>query len=321
MSSVAVIDLGTHNCRMSIADIGATDFKRRRVYSKIVRLGEGVSKNRRLSESAMHRTLTVLKRMADIIHEERVEKIFPLATESARMAENSKEFFQKVKAQTSLDFEIITPQEEARLSVLASAPLMGHLKEALIFDIGGGSTEVILVERTSENLKIVDWCSMPFGVVRGRDRFGPTLKPEEYDLLAREFEVALKPFFKRNQAFQKKPYVVIGSSGTVTALAASALELFKYNPQMVDGAHLEVKKILNFASMAAKTPLFSRKLNPIIGPGRAEYLPSGCAILEGLFRHISSEQLIAADRGLREGIFYSLIPSTPKVVFQKAIKS
>ncbi|MEE8294997.1 MAG: Ppx/GppA family phosphatase, partial [Sphingomonadales bacterium] len=294
---------------------------RRRVYSKIVRLGEGASKNGRLSHGAMQRTLTVLKRMADIIHEEKVKVIFPLATESARMAENSKEFFQKVKAQTNLDFKIITAQEEARLAVLACAPLMGHLKEALIFDIGGGSTEVILVERTAEHLKIVDWTSKPFGVVRGRDRFGSTLKPTDYDLYASEFEAAMKPFFKRNQAFQKIPYAVIGSSGTVTALAASALELFKYNPQLVDGAHLEVKKILNFASMAAKTPLFSRKLNPIIGPGRAEYLPSGCAILEGLFRHVKGEQLIAADRGLREGVFYSLIPSTPKVQFKKVGKS
>ncbi|MHA1543979.1 MAG: Ppx/GppA phosphatase family protein [Alphaproteobacteria bacterium] len=321
MSSVAVIDLGTHNCRMTIADISTTDFKRRRVYSKIVRLGEGTSKNHRLSASAMHRTLTVLKRMADIIHEEQVKDIYPLATESARIAENSKEFFRKVKAQTNLNFKIISAQEEARLSVLASAPLMGHLKEALIFDIGGGSTEVILVERTSNNLKVVDWLSMPFGVVRGRDRFGATLKPDQYALLATEVEDALKPFFKKNQAFQKNPYAVIGSSGTVTTLAACALELFKYNPQVVDGCHLGVEKILHFASMAATTPLFSRKFNPVIGRGRAEYLPSGCAILHGLFRHISSDQLIAADRGLREGIFYSLIPSTPKVVFKGKGKS
>ncbi len=320
MHGVAVIDLGTHNCRMSVADIGKTDFTRRRVYSKIVRLGEGASNHGRLSEGAMQRTLTVLKRMADIIHEEKVEKVFPLATESARMVENSKEFFQKVKAQTSLDFKIISPQEEARLSVLASAPLMGHLKEALIFDIGGGSTEVILVERTSTNLTVVDWISMPFGVVRGRDRFGASMKGPEVEQLATEIEVALKPFFKRNRAFQKTPYAVIGSSGTVTTLAACALELFKYNPQLVDGCHLDVEKIFNFAHMAVKMPLFSRKLNPVIGPGRAEYLPSGCAILEGLFRHISSEQLIAADRGLREGIFYSLIPSTPKVIFQKVKK-
>lgn len=302
---------------MSIADIRTTDFKRRRVYSKIVRLGEGASKDGRLSDQAMRRTLTVLKRMADIIHEEKVSDIYPLVTESARMTKNSKEFFKKVKKETNLNFKILTPQEEARLSVLASAPLMGHLKDALIFDIGGGSTEVILVERTATHLKIIDWKSMPFGVVRGRDRFGPTLKSEEFAILASEVESALKPFFKANKVFQNKPYALIGSSGTVTSLAASALELFKYNPQMVDGAHLDVGKILNFASMAAKTPLFSRKLNPIIGPGRAEYLPSGCAILVGLFRHIKSDQLIAADRGLREGIFYSLIPSTPKVVFKK----
>jgi len=316
MKTVAVIDLGTHDCRLTVADISDAGFVRRRVYSKIVRLGEGASMRGTISPRAQRRTLTVLKRMADIIHEEKVKDVYALATEGARMARNASFFFRDVKKQTGLDFKVIDPKEEARLSVLATASLMEAGDRAINFDIGGGSTEVVLVERTGKTLEVKDWISLPYGVVRGRDRFGPNLTEAQFKTYRNEAASAFADFFRKNKPFFKEPFSFIGTSGTVTTLAACCLELSRYDPAKVDGAPINIEEARKFIRVSFQTRLFARKLNPLIGPGRAEYLPSGCAILEGLFSHIPGEIMIAADRGLREGILYSLMPDTPKVVFK-----
>ncbi len=321
MRSIAVIDLGTHNCRLTVADIAGADFTRRRVYSKIVKLGEGASRQAIINQKAQKRTITALQRMADIIHEEKITEVYPLATEGARMTNNAGHFFRVVKARTGLNFTIISPQEEVRLSVLATAPFLNKRDRAVVFDIGGGSTEVILVEKTGQEIKIADWVSLPFGVVRGRDRFGSNLKSPDFEKFIDEVAHAFAPFFKRNAKFFHNPFVVIGTSGTVTTLAACCLELRKYSPEAVDGVVIPIEDLFKFAGLSSRTPLFARQLNPLIGPGRAEYLPSGCAILEGLFKHIPAQALIAADRGLREGIIYGLVDGAPEVSFAKGRKS
>lgn len=321
MSRVAVIDLGTHNCRLGIAQVRPDGFDVIRVFSKIVRLGEGAQRTGGLTEGAMSRTLDALKAMSVIIADQHADKTIALATEAARISANARDFFGQVKQETGLAVKVISAREEVRLSVLAGHRLMnlqddgGPSGKALFLDIGGGSTEVVLAERRGHELAIVDWISMPFGVVRGRDRFGPSLTRESYQGLEIEVKNAFSKFFAANRPFFRTPFDVIGTSGTVTTLAAFCLALEKFHHFAVDGTRLSIPQLREKAHTEAFMPLKLRRAHNLIGPERADFLPSGCAIFTGLLSLIPARTLIAADRGLREGVWNSLLPDTPSVAF------
>lgn len=315
MTRVAAIDLGTHNCRLIIGERIGDVFKTIRVQSTIVRLGEGAAKTGSLQPAAIDRTIAALKRFAEIIGDEDVSEIRAVATEACRMAENREAFIQTIREQTGLDFEIIPAREEVRLAVLASAPLI-EAGNIMMFDIGGGSTEVILLDTAGTALRVLDWLSVPLGVVRGRDAMAAD------EVSAEEFQAQIKTdakiftgFFEKNAHFFKAPVHAIGSSATVTTLAALALGLDKYHRARVDGATFKTENLLTLAREVAATPLDVRIANAVIGAERAEFMIPGCAIFSAIFSLAECDNLTAADRGLREGILNSLLPSAPKVVF------
>ncbi|MEE8259139.1 MAG: Ppx/GppA family phosphatase [Sphingomonadales bacterium] len=317
MTRVAAIDLGTHNCRLIIGERIGDVFKTIRVQSTIVRLGEGAAKTGSLQPAAMERTIAALKRFAEIIGDEDVGEIRAVATEACRMAENCQAFIQTIREQTGLDFEIIPAREEVRLAVLASAPLIETgTGNTMMFDIGGGSTEVILLDTATTALRVLDWVSLPLGVVRGRDAMATG------EVSAQEFQAQIETdgktfagFFEKNANFFNATIQVIGSSGTVTTLAALALGLERYHRARVDGATFKIRNLLTLAREVAAIPLEVRMANAVIGPERAEFMIPGCAIFSAIFSLAECDHLTAADRGLREGILNSMLPGAPEVVF------
>jgi len=316
---VAAIDLGTHNCRLLVAEQTAAGFRTLRATSQIVRLGEGAAKTRHLQPEAIARTLKTLKDFAGIIVDEHSDKVHCVVTEACRMADNCDEFVDQVREKCGLDFTILPAAEEVRLSALATYPLIEPgTSRVLTLDIGGGSTELVLLALDGGNLTAVDWQSFPIGVVRGRDAMASMdISRDEFDLMTGEMAKLMGGFFKRNVDFFRSEFQLIGSSGTVTTLAASLKGLSHYQRNIVDGLKCRVEDMVALAEYSALLPLAERQANPLMGAGRAEFMPPGCAIFKAIMDHVSAECLTTADRGLREGIINSYLPNAPKVVFQK----
>ena len=296
----AAIDLGTNNCRLLIARPVRDGFRVIEAFSRIVRLGEGLSVSGRLSDAAMARTIEALKICSEKMARRGVSSARAVATEACRRAANGTEFLHEVKAATGISLDIISTAEEARLALNGCAPLLEppH-REAIVFDIGGGRTDVI------------DWISLPFGVVNLTERFGPgDIESGSYaqmiDLVADE----LRPFEVKHGLSQKLlsgQIQVLGTSGTVTTLAGVHLNLPRYERRYVDGCWLEFPTVIEQSRRLASITVPERALHPCIGEERADLVVAGCAILEALYRFWPATRLRVADRGVREGVLVELM--------------
>ena len=170
----AALDLGTNNCRLLIARPVDGSFTVIDAFSRIVRLGEGMSQSGRLSDEAMDRAVAALAVCADKLRRRNVSLARSVATEACRRAANGRAFVERVREETGIVLEVIEPQEEARLAMLGCHKLLEPGDgPALIFDIGGGSTELVLVDHVDGIPKIRSWWSAPWGVVSLTESEGP----------------------------------------------------------------------------------------------------------------------------------------------------
>jgi exopolyphosphatase/guanosine-5'-triphosphate,3'-diphosphate pyrophosphatase len=314
----AALDLGTNNCRLLIARPAGAGFRVVDAFSRIVRLGEGLAASGALSPEAMGRTLDALKICADKIAARDATTGRYVATEACRRAANCEEFLARVRDAVGLEIEIISNAEEARLVVSGCAPLLDpRTPYAIVFDIGGGSTEVIFVrlprpqERRRRRPQILGWVSLPFGVVTLTDRFGGIeVSPAAYHTMVAETAAALVPFERRHRILRQVAaghVQMLGSSGTVTTLAGIHLALPRYTRALVDGSMLTFDQIAEVSSRLASLDLAGRAANPCVGRERADLVLSGCAILDGICATWPVGRLRVADRGVREGILFDLM--------------
>ncbi len=312
----AALDLGTNNCRLLIASPRASGFRVFDAFSRIVRLGEGVSQTGALSDAAMARTIEALLVCAEKIERRGVTRQRCIATQACRAASNGVEFLERVRVETGLDFEIIEPVEEARLAVTGCAELLDETARAgLIFDIGGGSTEISWVVPQSSNGRratpqIAAWTSMPIGVVSLSEKFGGRdLSPETYQLLVETVRAEIARFgdpagIKRE--FEAGDGHFLGTSGTVTSIAGVHLNLLRYRRDAVDGLWLTLSDVETVTKRLIAMSYEERSAEPCIGPERADLVVCGCAILDALLIEWPTERIRVADRGLREGILVGL---------------
>ncbi len=314
----AALDLGTNNCRLLIARPSGKDFTVIDAFSRVVKLGEDLATTGRLSDEAMDRAVGALAICADKLRKRNVRLARSVATEACRRAENGEAFIERVKQETGIVLDIITAEEEARLAVLGCHILLeqGH-GPAVIFDIGGGSTELVLIEPGGKIPHIVDWQSVPWGVVSltdtvGRDENNDPDGQEErltrYEEMRRLVSESFAPFADRiADAAQKDDIRLLGTSGTVTTLASLHLELPHYDRKAVDGLIVPSHSMRDIsASLSEMSPAERSKL-PCIGQDRADLVVAGCAILESILDLWPAERLGVADRGIREGILRSLM--------------
>lgn len=208
--------------------------------------------------------------------------------------------------------DIITAQEEARLAVMGCHALLEPGDgPALIFDIGGGSTELVLVDSRGPAPRIVDWLSAPWGVVslteseplRGRDT---AARQATYDAMRARVAESFAPFARRLPV-RAKGKRLLGTSGTVTTLASVHLDLPKYNRQLIDGLIVPSGAMRAIAGRLSLMALDERRAMPSIGTERADLVIAGCAILEAILDIWPAERLGIADRGIREGILRGLM--------------
>ncbi|TCM18768.1 exopolyphosphatase/guanosine-5'-triphosphate,3'-diphosphate pyrophosphatase [Novosphingobium sp. PhB165] len=318
--SYAAIDLGTNNCRLLIARPSGENFTVIDAFSRVVRLGEGLAQSGRLSDEAMERTLAALRVCADKLMRRNVYLARSVATEACRRAVNGPEFIERVRKETGIALDIISAREEARLAVLGCHVLLeAGLGPAMIFDIGGGSTELVLIESTGTVPRILDWQSVPWGVVSLTESCGPegtTLEDRlaryrhMHGLVADSFAAFAKRVSPaRESAAQTGPLRLLGTSGTVTTLASLHLELPQYDRRMVDGLIVPAESMRDISTRLSSMSLAERRELNCIGRERADLVVAGCAILEAILDLWPAARLGVADRGIREGILRSLIAS------------
>lgn len=307
----AALDLGTNNCRLLIARPQGDGFAVIDAFSRIVRLGEGLASSGRLSDAAIERTISALKICADKLKRRNVTLSRAVATEACRRASNGAEFIARAYAETGILLDVITAEEEARLAVLGCHALIEPGEDpALIFDIGGGSTELVLVDTRGPDPKVLDWHSAPWGVVSLTESAGHGDGPEgraaAYARMRALVTESMAPFAARLPRGIAVPRL-LGTSGTVTTLASVHLGLSHYDRAQVDGLIVPASAMRRISTELAEMDLRQRAQLPCIGSERADLVVAGCAILETILDLWPAERLGIADRGIREGILRRLM--------------
>jgi exopolyphosphatase/guanosine-5'-triphosphate,3'-diphosphate pyrophosphatase len=344
--AIAALDLGTNNCRLLVARPRADGFQVIDSFSRAVRLGERVEETGRLSPAAMDRALEALRVCADKVRRNGVRRMRAVATEACRRAANRFDFIDRVRAETGLRMDVISAEEEARLAVAGCAPLLdAEAEQLLVVDIGGGSTELILLDLagTPAHLRprllmalaparrgvleadararaagahILDWISVPLGVATLHDRHAEKADARaRYAAMRGDFGGQLARFVTaagRSHANLQ----IIGASGTVTTIAGAWLGLRRYDRNRVDGMWLPASGAMAVIEELLALDDTARQNHPGIGADRSLLIVAGAAIMSVVMEHWPSDRIRVADRGLREGLLYALIgemPARPRI--------
>lgn len=339
----AALDLGTNNCRLMIASFANSQFRIIEAFSRIVRLGEGLAHSGRLHERAMERALKALKICAEKIEKRGVARVRAVATQACRIARNGREFIARAERETGLKLTIISPEEEAHLSVMGCASLLDPrevspvARAALVMDVGGGSTELSWVELGDETpapvaspseaqalaqhnaLKIARrmprpryWISIPVGVVTLAERFPEPVSGHAqawFEAMVEEVSQTVRHFSDPETLrphFDKGEAYIVGTSGAITSLAGMHLGLERYDRSRVDGLWMSHGHVQSVISRLLDLGHTGRELEPCIGRDRADLVLAGAAILEAIQRLWPCQRLRVADRGLREGLLLSM---------------
>lgn len=310
----AAIDLGTNSCRLVIATPTPSSFRVVETFSKITRLGEGIINNNELSHTAIRRTINALRVCAGVLEEYApIVKSRFVATAACRRAKNCRYFLDLVKKETGLTIETISSQEESRLAVAGCLPLLNrNIKRALVFDIGGGSTEVSLARTTNSGRTIIEgYESLPYGVVTVSEAFpNHDMTDLAYNTIIERTHNILAEFEEKyhiSEAIAAQEIQVLGTSGTVTVLGAVHLNLPRYNRSAVDGLALSVQDVARTITKIKRMGDEGRKKHACIGMQKADLTIAGCAIIEGLLSFWPITEITIADRGIREGILLDMM--------------
>lgn len=311
----AALDLGTNNCRLLVAVPDGAGFRVVDAFSRIVRLGEGVSRTGALSEAAMNRAVAALAVCREKMLANGVTRSRLIATEACRVASNGVSFLERVRREVGIELEIVDRGTEARLAVEGCVSLFDrNCKSALLFDIGGGSTELAFIEIAGhERPRISSWVSLPVGVVSVSERHGGhNVTPESFAAMVEEVSCLIDAFPDRQKvldAARAGSFHLLGTSGTVTTVAGIHLGLRHYDRRRVDGLWMQEEDVTSVVGALLELDLDGRISNPCIGRERADLVLAGCAILEAIRDAFPARRLRVADRGLREGILIELMRS------------
>jgi exopolyphosphatase/guanosine-5'-triphosphate,3'-diphosphate pyrophosphatase len=309
----AALDLGTNNCRLLVGTPAGDGFRVVDSFSRIVRLGEGLQHSGRLSHEAMERAMAALHGCAGRLARRPVQAVRAIATEACRRAANGPQFLARVRAETGLAIDVISSREEAELALESCAPLLRKDgRRALLFDIGGGSTELAWIRLTPRGQpELIGYVSLPVGVVTLAERFG------SHGDDAAGFGAMRGDVVDRLRAFESVHCIgheirqggvhLLGTSGTVTTLAGIALGLPRYSRPAVDGAVLSDADAASALRRLRALGRAGLAAHPCIGPERADFVLPGCAIFSAIHMLWPAPEITVADRGLREGMLLRMI--------------
>jgi len=312
----AALDLGTNNCRLLVARPVREGFRVVDAFSRIIRLGEGMAASGRLGEAAIERALEALAVCRDKMRNRAVTRARLIATEACRSAANGAEFRARVQREVGLDLEIVDRETEAELAAIGCTPLMDPEADGVIlFDIGGGSSEVVLLGRSEAakggppSPQIRAWASLPLGVVSLAERYGGvTVDHALYEAMTAEVLASVRRFAEAHCAgINLATMHLLGTSGTVTTIAGLHLRLKRYDRRQVDGCWMIDDQVTAVLDELRRMSYDERVASPCIGAERADLVLAGCAILEAIRRVFPCTRLRVADRGLREGMLVQMM--------------
>ncbi len=333
----AALDLGTNSCRMLIATPRGGHFQIVDAFSKSVRLGLELERTGALSNAGISRTVQALHVCAKKLRLRGVVARRLVATEACRRAANGEKFMNRIRSETGLKLEIIKPSEEARLAVVGCAPLVApEARQVLVVDIGGGSTELVWIDLSDVEpaqktkammqlspgtgtkgvkmplgARVVDWISVPLGVATLLQRYSDVNDDSaRFALMACYFEEMLEefaPYIEGSSAEMMHGLQVIGTSGTITTVGAMHLGLKRYDRNLVDGMAMGSRDVNRVVERFLQLGPVGRRDEPGIGRDRAQLIMSGSAILQTILRIWPTRHIRVADRGLREGMLYSMM--------------
>jgi exopolyphosphatase / guanosine-5'-triphosphate,3'-diphosphate pyrophosphatase len=308
----AALDLGTNNCRMLVGTPHGSGFRVVDSFSRIVRLGEGLHSTGRLSPDAMDRAIGALQACAARLMRRPVRQVRAIATEACRRAANGPEFLCRVKQETGFDFGIITSREEAELALESCAPLLpSDGRRALLFDIGGGSTELAWIRLVQGRPELIGYDSLPVGVVTLAERWGDAgFEPSGFEAMVADVRQRLLAFERVHciaHEIRDGGVRLLGTSGTVTTLAGVALNLDRYRRPAVDGIELNAREAADALAHLRALGRDGLIQHPCVGADRVEFVLPGCAVFAAITRLWPAPHVIVADRGLREGVLLRLI--------------
>jgi exopolyphosphatase/guanosine-5'-triphosphate,3'-diphosphate pyrophosphatase len=308
----AALDLGTNNCRLLIACPTGDGFRVIDSFSRIIRLGEGISATGRISDAAIGRAIAALSICRDKMHSKNAQRLRLIATEACRAASNADSFRDRVANETGISLEVIDRETEASLAVIGCSPLLDPQgRGAILFDIGGGSSELVRIERDPDQHNAVPrikaWMSIPLGVVTLAEQFGgKNVTAESYALMIEEVAKHVAPFARENEA-DLAGFHLLGTSGTVTTLAGVHLNLPRYDRRRIDGVWMNNAELTATIARLLGMSYQERAANNCIGVERADLVLAGCAILDAIRNAFPLPRLRVADRGLREGMLVEMM--------------
>jgi exopolyphosphatase/guanosine-5'-triphosphate,3'-diphosphate pyrophosphatase len=301
---VAGIDCGTNSIRLLIADIDEAgrlhDVVRR---MEVVRLGEGVDRTGRLSEAALERTRVALADYTAQIREHGVEAVRMVATSASRDAANAADFEAMVESVLGQAPEVITGDEEARLSFTgAVATLPAHVGQRLLIDIGGGSTEFV----RGEGAEVVAAISVDIGCVRMTERHlrSDPPRPEEIDDAVADITVVADEALKVADP-EREATELVAVAGTATTIAAIALGLKAYDPEAIDGTRLTYSQVERVTEDLAAADHEARLAIPVMHPGRADVIVGGALVLRTIMERAQLEEVLISEHDILDGIALS----------------
>jgi exopolyphosphatase/guanosine-5'-triphosphate,3'-diphosphate pyrophosphatase len=308
----AALDLGTNNCRLLIACPTYDGFRVIDSFSRIIRLGEGISATGCISEAAIERAIAALSICRDKINYRKARRLRLIATEACRAASNAEGFRSRVAAETGIELEVIDRETEAALAVLGCSPLVDPKgRGAILFDIGGGSTELVRIERdptaADSQPRITAWMSIPLGVVTLAEQFGGRdVTAEIYAAMEQEVARHIAPFAEEHGRDLADMHL-LGTSGTVTTLAGIHLNLARYDRRRIDSIWMDDADVTATVGKLLGMSYEERAGNNCISVERADLVLAGCAILDAIRRAFPLRRLRVADRGLREGMLVEMM--------------
>jgi exopolyphosphatase/guanosine-5'-triphosphate,3'-diphosphate pyrophosphatase len=308
----AALDLGTNNCRLLIASPAGDGFRVVDSFSRIIRLGEGISATGYISDAAIERAIAALSICRDKIQSKKAKRLRLIATEACRAASNATAFRDRVAAETGIRLEVIDRETEAALAVLGCSPLLDPKgRGAILFDIGGGSTELVRIERDPDENdaapRIKAWMSIPHGVVTLAEHFGGRdVTPQSYALMVQEVAKHVAPFAAEHSGDLRDMHL-LGTSGTVTTLAGVHLNLGRYDRRRIDGIWMNDAEVTAVIARLLGMSYQERANNNCISVERADLVLAGCAILDAIRTAFPLPKLRVADRGLREGMLVEMM--------------
>ena len=311
----AALDLGTNNCRLLVARATHDGFRVVDAFSRIIRLGEGITASGRLGEPAIARAIEVLSICRDKMRNRGVTRTRLIATEACRLAENGVDFLGRVREEVGIALEIVDRETEAMLAAIGCTPLVDPDSDgAILFDIGGGSSEIAKLGRSQAchqgppQPDVRGWVSLPVGVVTLAERHGGVVVTREiFEAMVEEVRAHMSGFVREHASTHSCAMHLLGTSGTVTTIAGVHLGLRRYDRRRVDGCWMMNDDVSEVMDRLLAMSYEERVDNACIGAERADLVLAGCAILEAIRRAFPSARLRVADRGLREGMLVQMM--------------